>query len=109
MMKRLLQLRRFASAAAVDMRSMSHSPSPMIEANNNIIDRKTGLPYHHKNVVGMKGTGTNAHVNGTSSSHVQVYKESSISLKPTNGLQDQTIYADRKGPTVSLAFKTPKL
>jgi len=83
----------------------------MIEANNNIIDRKTGLPYHHKNVVGMKGTGTNAHVNGTSSSHVQVYKESSISLKPTNGLQDQ-VPQQTTSPqmySVSLAFKTPKL
>merc|ERR1719495_798590 len=117
------------SAAAVDLRSMSHSPSPMIESNNNIVDRKTGLPYHHKNVIGMKGTaGTtgNAQVNGTSSSHVHVYKESSISLKPTNGLQDQVpqqsnpppqmyslqprqILTDPRGPTVSLAFKTPKL
>jgi len=102
---------------------MSHSPSPMIESNNNIIDRKTGLPYHPKNIVGMKGTagsGSNAHVNGTSTSHVHVYKESSISLKPTNGLQDQvpqpssspqmySIFTDRRGPTVSLAFKTPKL
>jgi len=117
------------SAAAVDLRSMSHSPSPIIESNNNIVDRKTGLPYHHKNVIGMKGTaGTtgNAQVNGTSSSHVHVYKESSISLKPTNGLQDQVpqqsnpppqmyslqprqILTDPRGPTVSLAFKTPKL
>jgi len=59
----------------------------------------------------MKGTGTNAHVNGTSSSHVQVYKESSISLKPTNGLQDQ-VPQQTTSPqmySVSLAFKTPKL
>jgi len=99
------------SAAAVDLRSMSHSPSPMIETNNNIVDRKTGLPYHHKNLVGMKGTAGNAQVNGTSSAHVQVYKESSISLKPTNGLQDQ-VPQQTNSPqmySVSLAFKTPKL
>jgi len=83
----------------------------MIESNNNIIDRKTGLPYHHKNVVGMKGTAGNAHVNGTSSAHVQVYKESSISLKPTNGLQDQVPQQSIPPQmySVSLAFKTPKL
>ena len=42
-------------AAKVDLRSMSHSPSPLIEANNNLVDRKTGLPYHqHKNVIGYE-------------------------------------------------------
>jgi len=83
----------------------------MIESNNNIIDRKTGLPYHHKNVVGMKGTAGNAHVNGTSSAHVQVYKESSISLKPTNGLQDQVPHQSIPPQmySMSVAFKTPKL
>jgi len=102
------------SAAAVDVRSVSHSPSPMIESNNNLVDRKTGLPYHHKNIAGMKGTagsGSNAHVNGTSTSHVHVYKESSISLKPTTGLQDQ-VPQQSSSPqmySVSLAFKTPKL
>jgi len=102
-------------AAKVDLRSMSHSPSPLIEANNNLVDRKTGLPYHqHKNVIGMKGTTTttgNGHYNGTSSSHVQVYQESSISRKPTNGLHDQVPQQSHPPQmySVSLAFKTPKL
>lgn len=101
-------------AAAVDVRSMSHSPSPMIEANNNLVDRKTGLPYKSKNATSMKGvagSGSSALVNGTSSSHVQVYKEGSISLKPSNGLQDQVPQPSNSPQmySVSLAFKTPKL